>query len=45
MDFEKIMKFIHKTLVDNDAILDKRHNLSFRNRYEHSIRVFRWMKR
>ena len=45
MDFEKIMKFIHKTLVDNDAILDKRHNLSFRNRYEHSIRVFKWVKR
>ena len=45
MDFEKIMKFIHKTLVDNDAILDKRHNLSFRNRYEYSIRVFKWVKR
>ena len=45
MDFEKIMKFIHKTLVDNYAILDKRHNLSFRNRYEHSIRVFKWVKR
>ena len=45
MDFEKMMSFVKKILVDNDAILDKRHNLSFRNRYEHSIRVFKWVKR
>lgn len=45
MDYEKIMKFIKETLEKNDAILDKRHNLSFRNRYEHSVRVFKWVKR
>ncbi len=45
MEYTKIMQYIKKTLEDNDAILDKRHNLSFRNRYEHSVRVFKWVKR
>lgn len=45
MDYEKMMQYVKKMLVDNDAILDKRHNLTFRNRYEHSIRVFKWVKR
>ena len=45
MDFKKMMNFVKKTLEDNDAIVDKKHNYCFRNRYEHSIRVFKWVKR
>lgn len=45
MDFEKMKQFIKITLEENDAVLDKRHNLTFRNRYEHSLRVFKWVKR
>lgn len=45
MDYSKIIQFIKKTLEDNDAIVDRRHNLFFRNRFEHSVRVFKWVKR
>jgi len=45
MDFNKMKEYIKKILIENDAIIDKRHNLTFRNRYEHSIRVFKWVKR
>ena len=45
LNYKKMMEFIKKTLEDNDAIIDKKHNLTFRNRYEHSIRVFKWVKR
>lgn len=45
MDFIKMEQYLKETLEKNDAILDKRHNLTFRNRYEHSLRVFKWVKR
>ncbi|MBQ7641104.1 MAG: HD domain-containing protein [Acholeplasmatales bacterium] len=45
MDFIKMKQYLKETLEKNDAILDKRHNLTFRNRYEHSLRVFKWVKR
>ena len=40
-----MIDFVKKTLEDNDAIIDKRHNFVFRNRFEHSVRVFKWVKR
>ena len=40
-----MIDFAKKTLEDNDAIIDKRHNFVFRNRFEHSVRVFKWVKR
>ena len=43
MDFKKMMSFVKDKLEKNDAIVDKR--FTFRNRYDHSIRVFKWVKR
>ena len=40
-----MIDFVKKTLEENDAIIDKRHNFVFRNRFEHSVRVFKWVKR
>lgn len=45
MDYEKMFSFVNNILKENNAIKPKRKDQCFRNRYEHSVRVFKWAKR
>lgn len=42
LDYEKMLKFVKETLEANDAIRPKKPNQGFRDRYEHTERVFKW---
>ena len=44
MNYEKMLKFVKETLEANDAIRPKKPNQGFRDRYEHTERVFKWCK-
>ncbi len=45
MDFNKMLMFVHDILEKNDAIKPHKPNQCFRNRYEHSLRVYKWAKK
>lgn len=44
MNYEQMLEFVKKTLEENDAIKSKNPLHKFRNRYEHSRRVYEWCK-
>lgn len=42
MDYEKMLEFVKKTLEENDGIKSKNPLHQFRNRFDHSKRVYEW---
>ena len=45
MDFNNMLEFVHEILKENDALKPHKPNQCFRNRFEHSKRVYKWAKR
>lgn len=45
MDFNNMLEFVHDILKRNDALKPHKPNQCFRNRYEHSVRVYKWAQR
>ena len=44
MDYLEMLEFVKKTLEENDAIKSKNPLHQFRNRFDHSRRVYEWCK-
>ena len=45
MDFNNMLEYVLDILKKNDALKPHKPNQCFRNRYEHSLRVYKWAKR
>jgi len=43
MNYDEIFKFVEQKLIENDGLFSKK--FSFRNRFEHIVRVFKWCER
>ena len=44
MDFNNMLEYVEDILRKNDALKPHKPNQCFRNRYEHSLRVYKWPK-
>ena len=42
MNYEEMFEFVRKILIDNNAIKPKKPNQVFRDRFEHTKRVYNW---
>lgn len=45
MDFEAMLEYVKKRLEDGNALKPKNVHHQFRNRYKHTVRVYKWCQR